>query len=345
MAEKKPTSRRASDSRSAPSRQAAPSRQTASGRQATTRHSEPERTAPPRRNDVVRCENCEEDYSTTYKRCPFCDERPGRSAIGRSSSGSQRGQVHPIQVIGLVVSLILIIAALFIVFKYMGPLLFGSSSSGDSSSAISSSQSSGSDVSLPSASQPAGSTGDSSVDVPPAIIVSAISLSKQDITLQYQEDFQFIAAVSPAEAQDQIVWTSSHPDILTVDQDGIVKNINGGSETVQATITASCGDRYAECIVRCKGGGTAPSTGTSTPSTGTTTPSGSAVAPNTRATVTGAGNGLNIRSGPGSNHNVIASASNGAEVTILEDLRNGWYKIDYGNGKVGYGSSSYIIPK
>ena len=45
--------------------------------------------APPRKNtDVIRCPNCGEEYSTTYKRCPFCDERPsGRSAptIARSS--------------------------------------------------------------------------------------------------------------------------------------------------------------------------------------------------------------------------------------------------------------------
>ena len=29
------------------------------------------RQAPPRRNDVIRCENCGEEYSVTYKRCPF----------------------------------------------------------------------------------------------------------------------------------------------------------------------------------------------------------------------------------------------------------------------------------
>ena len=44
-------------------------------------------------------------------------------------------------------------------------------------------------------------------------------------------------------------------------------------------------------------------------------------------------------------HRGTSSAANGSEVTILEDLRNGWYKIDYGNGKVGYASSDYIIPK
>ena len=31
-----------------------------------------------RRGDMIYCERCGEDYSATYRRCPFCDERPGR---------------------------------------------------------------------------------------------------------------------------------------------------------------------------------------------------------------------------------------------------------------------------
>ena len=38
----------------------------------------PRKRQPLIRNDVIRCEKCGEDYSVTYKRCPFCDERPGR---------------------------------------------------------------------------------------------------------------------------------------------------------------------------------------------------------------------------------------------------------------------------
>ena len=26
------------------------------------------------RNGLIHCDNCGEDYSSTYKRCPFCDE-------------------------------------------------------------------------------------------------------------------------------------------------------------------------------------------------------------------------------------------------------------------------------
>ena len=62
--------------------------------------------APPRRNEVIRCENCGEDYSVTYKRCPFCDERPGRGSRPvpsgrRVANGGRRGGVNPLQMAGL----------------------------------------------------------------------------------------------------------------------------------------------------------------------------------------------------------------------------------------------------
>ena len=63
---------------------------------------------------------------------------------------------------------------------------------------------------------------------------------------------------------------------------------------------------------------------------------------NKQGVITDAGSGLNIRSGPGSSHEKIASAENGSEVTVLEDTGTGWYKIDYGNGKIGYASKDFI---
>ena len=63
---------------------------------------------PIRRTDVVRCETCGEDYSITYKRCPFCDERPGRSPRAGTGSGGRRvsGGTNPLQVFILLLSLI-----------------------------------------------------------------------------------------------------------------------------------------------------------------------------------------------------------------------------------------------
>ena len=329
--------------RQSPSR-SAPEKRDAASKQPASRRAAPEKQTPPRRNDVIRCENCGEDYSITYKRCPFCDERPGRTGIGgrRVNDGrTGRGTVHPVQVVGLVVSMVIIIAALFIVFKYVGPLIFGNKS--PASSSVSTSQSGSQSAIGSSSSQQGGdvsSGGDVSEPVP-QVNVTSLTLNKSDITLTANEVFPFVATVSPADAP--VTWTSSDESILKVEQDGTATNVNTTGGKVKVTVTATAGDKTAECTVYCNsaGGGS----GTTTPSgTGgsTTTPSGGAVAPNTPGTIVNAGNGLNIRSGPGSSYEKIASAPNGAKIVILEDTGSGWYKIDYGNGQVGYVSSDYV---
>ena len=42
-----------------------------------------------RRNDVIHCENCGEDYASTYKRCPFCDEGQQRRPPGAHRPGGR----------------------------------------------------------------------------------------------------------------------------------------------------------------------------------------------------------------------------------------------------------------
>ena len=297
----------------------------------------------PKRNDVVECKQCGEFYSVTYRNCPFCNERPGRSA------GARKKNVHPVQLIGLIVSMVLIISALFIVFKYVGPLIFGEKD--PVSPSVSTSQSgsqSGGDVSQP---DPAGSQESSSSqggsdvpDVPPAVEATHLKLDKTDITLVAGEVFQFTPSVLPSDAA--ITWTSSDESILQVAQDGTVTNVNTTGSKVKVTVTATSCGQSSQCTVYCnsKGGSSSgQQTGgegqSQQPSGGTTNiPAGS------RAVISVSGSGLNIRSGPGSSYDKIASAANGAEVTIL-GAENGWYKIDYGNGKVGYVSGEYVKAK
>lgn len=269
---------------------------------------------------MIRCENCGEDYSITYKRCPFCDERPGRGGISGKRVANTRGggygrPVNPIQIAGLVVSLALIASALFIVFRFVGAPIFGGKGGSSSSTDVSSSQSN----------KPDQSAGQPNVTTPPA--VQSISFNNTDFTLDSGGFYQLTANLIPAGASGEITWSSSDAAVASVDATGLVTNLNTSSSDVQVTITAVCGDVSAQTSVICKakagGGGAGP------------------VASGTRGKIVNAEKGLNIRSGPGREHGVVASAQNGAQVTILGE-ENGWYKINYTGDKIGYVSKDYV---
>lgn len=292
---------------------------------------------PIRRNDVIRCENCGEDYAITYKRCPFCDETPqgagpaggvtGRRVANNRRGGGYGGPVNPIQIIMLVVSLILIIAAAFIVFKTVSSLFrdpAGTISSGNisSSSSVSSSQED------PDSSSEQPPVSSSTPDDEPEVEVNSITLDKSDLTLSPNETHQLTAQVSPASSAEHIIWTSSDESAATVTDDGTVVNVNKGDAQVKVTITASCGDKSAQCTIYCRGGSSGDVTADSI------------------GTVTGADSGLKIRSGPGTNYPVQDSATNGAKLTILGDAGDGWYKVRYnaagGKTQTGYVSKDYV---
>ena len=302
-----------------------------------------------RRTDVVRCEYCGEDYSVTYKRCPFCDDRAnytndsrgGKRVATNKRGGGYGGGMAPVQIIGLALSIILIIAAVYIVFTVLSPLLGkGNPSGSESQSGVSTSQS------TPGVSQSQGSSsgevsvpdpGSSSV-ITPIVTATGISLNKSDITLQPDEKHRLIATLTPAGCEDTVVWSSSNEDALSVEQDGTVINRNSGSKQVNVTVTAQVGELKATCIVRCKGGSTSGGGG----GTSTDAP----VVSGTKGTVTGVSSGLRIRSGPSTSHSVQDTAMNGAVLTILEETADGWYKVSYvgagGADKIGYVSKDYV---
>ena len=47
--------------------------------------------------------------------------------------------------------------------------------------------------------------------------------------------------------QNEVEWSSEHPHIATVDENGVVKAIKSGT----TSITAKYGDQEVQCIVRC----------------------------------------------------------------------------------------------
>lgn len=269
------------------------------------------RQRPPRRVDVIRCENCGEDYNISYKRCPFCDERPGRGGVSGKRVSNTRGggygrPVNPIQVAGLVISLVLIASALFIVVRFVGAPIFGNKNNTH-----------GSDVSTSQSSQ--SNTGTPVKPDTPAPPVQSIVLNNTDFPLDNAATYQLTANLLPAGAEGEVTWSSSDSAAAVVDSAGLVTNVNTRNADVAVTITAACGDVTTSTTVTCKGKSIAGSTGR----------------------IVNAQRGLNIRSGPGTNYEVLASAANGSTVTILGE-ENGFYKINYSGDKIGYVSKDYV---
>lgn len=275
-----------------------------------------------RRGDVIRCENCGEDYSVTYRRCPFCDERPGRGGVSGRRVANTRGggygrPASTLKTVTWIGSFLVVLAAVFIVYRFIGAPIFGSRRPPEpgSQSSVSSQDSDGS-VSPD-------KSGGSISDIPtPA--VEGITLSENDTTLEAGESKQLTANLLPAGVSGDVTWSSSDATVATVDITGLVTNVNAASSTKKVTITAACGDVSAEAVVYCKAtaGGVTPSSGT-------------------QGTIINAEKGLNIRSGPGREYDKVASATNGARVTILGE-ENGWYKIVYSGNKSGYVSKDYV---
>lgn len=318
-----------------PERRQAPSRGTGERRQAprdsgerrqAPRSGSDSRQTPSRRNDVIRCENCGEDYSITYKRCPFCDERPGRGGISGKRVANTRGggygrPASALKITTWIISFAVVLCAAVIVIRFMGAPIFGGKKPNNDSS--STSQSGGtSDVS--SAQQSGSSSGDSSA--PQTSGVEAVVLDVLEVTLDSGAARQLTANLLPAGTEGAVTWTSSDPNVATVDETGLVTNVNAGSAQASAVITAACGEFSAQCTVSCS---PKPAGNTGTSVNGR------------QGTIVGADTGLNIRSGPGREHSVVASAQNGATVTILGE-ENGWYQIRYSGSNTGYVSKEFV---
>ena len=318
-----------------------------------------ENRTPTKRTDVIRCENCGEDYSVTYKRCPFCDELrhdQQRASSGRSTrssgTGGKRmatntrgggygrgGDFNILRIIGIVVPLALIVAAIYIIITVLGPMItagHGVDPNASDTATVNTDSPAPSD----SASGEPQPSDDPVVVTPVPSGVTAITLDKSDFTLPANGSYKISATLTPADASATVTWSADKPQALSIGQDGTVTNTNTGSSSVTVTVTASCGDVSATCLVRCKGG-SGGSTASPAPSPSASTAPGGTV--NTgSAVISNAGAGLRVRSGPGTTYDILASLVNGNKVTVVENAGGGWYKITF-DGAGGAKVTGYVL--
>jgi cytoskeletal protein RodZ len=279
---------------------------------------------------LIHCDACGEDYSATYKRCPFCGEKPGKGSTApippleeeddyvfeggdvfddedesqdarpkggkRLAQEDEPGTINWPRLITFICSLVIIAAALVIVFAYIYPKIHKTASDPDSAASSVVSQeptvSDSVDAESPAVTNdPSGETTDdpnstvteepdSTATVEPSAQpsqepaasagvsgVTGLSLSKTDVTLKSGESFTLKATVAPSSWSGTVTWSSSNENVATVSASGVVTNTNTGSDVRSATITATADGKTATCIIRCHGGSSADPTASSQPST------------------------------------------------------------------------------
>lgn len=186
---------------------------------------------------------------------------PAHAAPGAVAGYGNYSDFNLLRIIGIVVPLVLIVAAAYIVITVLGPMI--SAGRGENPDA---SDSPGIESPLPSdSSSPKPSTSGSSdpqvsepvVVTPVPSGVTAITLDKSDFTLTSNESYRIRATLTPADASETVTWSVDNPDVLRVAQDGTVTNTNTTNSKVTVTVTASCGDVSVTCLVRCNPGSTA----------------------------------------------------------------------------------------
>ena len=293
------------------------------------------------------CPVCGEKYSDTYRSCPFCEEEKNfRRGKGPKRKGGHRVRqggpslLSPMLVIAILLMAVLLVYLLF--GKAIGEKLgWGQNPAGSEPSGVVSSQgSSGASSSGASSSgeepvvdpEPAGLTYEAALALP-----DGLTLSKTDYSTNVGDPD---VTLSVSGGSGSYTWLSENDAIATVSESGTVTAVANG--TVNILVTD--GNQKAVCIVRVKGG-SAPAT----PTTPTDpTPTGGSLKLGA-ATVINAPGGVNVRSGPGTENEAIASLVNGNDVTIKADAGNGWYEITFvGNGGVdtdGYVKGEFLANK
>lgn len=313
---------------------------------------------------LIHCEYCGEDYSATYKRCPFCGEKPSANAPvtrfrreepeddyifegqelfdgseedeedepaparprggKRLAQDEAAGPVNLTRLITFICSLVIIAAAVVIIFAYIYPKIHTPTDPLADNSPPGSSSVSPSEPVEPSPSE--------SVEPTPS---------------------ESVEPSAPAAVQGTITGVSSVLRVRSgpgTDYEKVTSLKNGTAVTVLSDagdgwyqIAFADGGGQATGYVQSKyvkadGGEAAPAPA---PSESTAPePSGG-----TPATIVNASTGLRVRSGPGTSYDVVDSLRNGSTVNVVADAGGGWYQITFTSGgsqKTGYIMGTFI---
>ena len=200
--------------------------------------------------EMIHCPYCGEDYSSTYKHCPFCDEvepaeddyqtdeydeaprsRGGKRLVTNTRGGGYGGGSSPLKIIGTVVSLALIVAAVIIVITIIRPLVAKGDVDGPADNTTPVESVTPTPDASPSETEPAGESTPPVAETPGDTIpvgqtATGFTLSKSEFTLsdKWPNPITLTVTFIPDGSAGKITWSSSDPEVVSVDENGKVSH-------------------------------------------------------------------------------------------------------------------------
>lgn len=195
--------------------------------------------------DTMKCNKCGEEYSSTYRKCPFCQEaaaeRRGRPIYRRGKRLTKRQRMAgAFGVMKLVAAAAALCVLLFVFFGDNIAQFMGIRTNHGSDTQQQNPNQTQTDDTNQSGENTSGLPDDSQSPDNGDIVIQPLALSQSAISIPAGET----ARITATGGNGTVIWTSSNENIATV-VDGAVTGIAGGT----VTITATSGDEQLTCTV------------------------------------------------------------------------------------------------
>lgn len=202
--------------------------------------------------DLIKCPVCGEKYSSSYRRCPFCEEedRP-RKVSGKRRGGhhvAERKHTHSAR--GPLIAVLLVVLAVF--SWYLFGDKFMEKIQEDRANDVENVDPAPVD---PTPDEPAPPVVEDQEPATPTVDPSALTVGTNvgttlkkddsgrfDCTIRMSDSIQLILRGTDAAA----TWSSEDTSVVTVSADGKLKPVKAGT----ANVTASVGGATVRCVVR-----------------------------------------------------------------------------------------------